>query len=642
MKRVLVLSLAIAAALAAAANGPAYTIEQYLNIRGYGSPAPLPGGALAFLNSSTGVAQVWRLDPGAADPVRVTDFADGVDALAAHPVTGELLVSADDKGDEKNQLYLMNADGSSLRKLTDNPAASYDVADWSADGRFIAFGSNERDVRYFDVYVMDIRTGETRRVWEQDGYNLPVAFAPDGSRLLCWRARGAHDGDLYLVDLAGGGEAKLLTPHEGSVDYGAATWAADGAGFWFTSNEGRDFASLAYYDLAAGTYEWVEIPPWDVEALAASRSGRWLLWSTNEDGYSVLHLRDLKAGVDTVVATGDPGVVDGARFTPAEDALVYAKQTQAAPADIYRWEWAASGDAARLTHADLAGIPAEHLRKAELVFYPSFDGTMVPAFLYKPAGVAHDRTAAAIVWIHGGPEFQARPTFDPVSQYFVDAGYAVLFPNVRGSTGYGKAYADADNVARRDDAHADVKFGWQYLTEQPWCDPFKIGIMGSSYGGYMTLMQLVSNPYLWAGGVDIRGIANFVTYMENTGPWRVELREEEYGSLTRDRDVLVRLSPVTYIHNLRSPLMVIHGARDVRVPIEEAEQIVAAARAIVGADKVMYLRYEDEGHGLSKKANRLDAWPKVVTFFADAFDARERQREQLRAKLEAEREAEEE
>jgi dipeptidyl aminopeptidase/acylaminoacyl peptidase len=468
---------------------------------------------------------------------------------------------------------------------------------------------------------------------QHDGYNRPLAFSPDGYSLLTFRAHGSQDGDLYLVDLETG-ETRHLTPHEGELEIGAVAWAADGEGFYYTHDEGRDFLSLAYFDLARETYEWLETPPWEVEDVVTSWSGRYLFWTTNEDGYDVPHLRDLPSQEDLPPPElPTPGVMWGARFSPDEERLLFTFASPTTPSDVYQWD--IEGEVlTRFTEAELAGIPPTSFVGAELVFYPSFDGTMVPAYLYVPPGAPADNSTAVVVHAHGGPQGQQRPSFDAVYQYWLDAGYAVFAPNFRGSTGYGKTYADADNVAKRTDAVTDVYKGWWYLAEQPWCDRFKIAIYGSSYGGFMVLAELTQKPYHWAAGIDLCGIANFVTFLENTGPWRVALREDEYGSLTEDRALLETLSPLSRAHALRSPLMVIHGANDPRVPVGEAGQLVAEARKVLGPDKVVYLRYEDEGHGLAKLKNRLDAYPRMVAFLEEAFAAREPLRERLTKEFE--------
>ncbi len=629
-----------ACALAAAACG--YTIEQYLNIRGNYQGYWLPGGEeIIFRNQATGVTQAWRVAAGGGWPEQITFFDEGVVYAAAHPVTGKVLAATNVGGNERDQLYVMNADGSSLAALTDNPKVIYEYGDWSRDGRYVAVGANERDERYFDLYVYDLETGGRRLVMRHDGYNQALAFSPDGSSLITYRAHGSQDCDLYLVDVATG-DARHLTPHEGELEVGAVAWAADDRGFYYAHDEGRDYLSLAYYDLAAGEYEWLETPPWDVGDVVTSLSGRYLLWTTNEDGCSALHLRDLKKKKDVTPPKLPPaGVMWGMRFSPDERKLLFTYSSPTAPADVYAWR---IGDAAaaRVTKAALAGIPAESFVAPELVFYPSFDGTTIPAYLYVPRGAKDDRSTAVVVHAHGGPEVQERPSFDEIYQYWLSAGYAVFVPNFRGSTGYGKAYADADNVEKRMDAVRDVYEGWWYLAEQPWCDRFKIAVYGSSYGGFMVLAELTQKPYNWAAGIDIVGIANFVTFLQNTGPWRVPLREDEYGSLERDRELLQAISPLSHVHGIRSPLMVIHGANDPRVPVEEAEQIVAAARMVLGAEKVVYLRYDDEGHGLAKRRNRLDAYPKMVRFLEEAFAAREPLKEKLEKEVEEAERAREE
>ncbi len=617
-----------------AAAAAAYTVEQYLNIRGNAGAAWLPGGDIVFQNMTTGVNQAWRVAAAGGWPEQLTFFDEGVDAVAAHPVTGEIIASVDIHGDERTQLYLLNADGSGLAALTVQPKVIYEFGDWSRDGRWLAYNSNGRDERYFDVYVMDVRTKESRVVMRQDGNNAALAFSPDASRLLVGRARGSQDCDLYLVDVATGA-ARLLTPHEGELNVGAVAWAADGAGFYYASDEGRDFLSLAYYDFATGKSAWRETPPWDVDEVATSWDGRYLLWTTNEDGYAVVHLRDLAKEKEVAPPALPRGVAWGFRFSPDGKDVLFNLSAPTLPSDVYAWRIGAP-EARRVTRASTAGVPPSSFVGAELVSYPSFDGTMVPAYEYAPRDAGGDHATPVVFHVHGGPEVQQRPYFDPVYQYWLDAGYAVFVPNIRGSTGYGKTYADADNVTKRGDAVEDVFYGWKFLAAQPWCDPVKIAIYGSSYGGFLVLAALTAKPYHWAAGVDLRGIANFVTFLENTGPWRVALREDEYGSLARDRAFLEAVSPVNRICRLRAPLMVIHGAHDPRVPIGEAEQVVAKARQVIGADKVSYLRYEDEGHGLSKRANQLDAYPKITAFLADAFAAREKLKGQIRAEIEKE------
>jgi dipeptidyl aminopeptidase/acylaminoacyl peptidase len=253
-----------------------------------------------------------------------------------------------------------------------------------------------------------------------------------------------------------------------------------------------------------------------------------------------------------------------------------------------------------------------------LVRYPTFDGRQIPAFLYLPHG--EQRNLPVVINVHGGPEGQSRPWFNPTIQYLVSRGYGVLDPNVRGSSGYGHEYQSLDDVRLRMDSVADLRHAALWLSESGIADPQRIAVMGASYGGFMVLSAITTYPDLWAVAVDIVGIANFVTFLENTGPWRRKLRESEYGNLENDRAFLEQISPIRSVDRITAPLFVVHGANDPRVPVGEAEQIVSALRA--REVPVEYLRFADEGHGLIKRTNRLVAYPAIARFLERYLGAR--------------------
>jgi dipeptidyl aminopeptidase/acylaminoacyl peptidase len=298
------------------------------------------------------------------------------------------------------------------------------------------------------------------------------------------------------------------------------------------------------------------------------------------------------------------GVVGGFEFAPDSGRLAFTLVGPTRNPDVWVLDLP-EGEPRRVTRSSTAGIPRSSFRQPRPLRYPSFDGREIPALLYEPEG----ENAPVIVNVHGGPESQSRPTFAPVTQYLLHRGYAVLFPNVRGSTGYGKAYTHLDDVELRMDSVRDLAHAAHWLRGR---GHKRVAVMGGSYGGFMVLAALTEYPELWSAGVDIVGIANLVTFLENTGSYRRGLREPEYGSLERDRQFLESISPIHKAGNIRAPLMVIHGKNDPRVPVGEAEQIVERVRKNGGA--VEYLLYEDEGHGLAKLANRLDAYPKIAAF----------------------------
>jgi dipeptidyl aminopeptidase/acylaminoacyl peptidase len=418
------------------------------------------------------------------------------------------------------------------------------------------------------------------------------------------------------------GEVRTLTPEPGAEGpwlHVAAAWSADRRGLYLLSNRGRQFLSLAYLDLASTQLTYLYETSWDIEHLAVTQDGRRIALVTNTDGYSLLEIFDVSNGWEErkslLTPTLPGGVVvetvwshDGTRL-----ALTFATPDDSP--DVWVWDEMA-GVIWRATQSSLGGIPRESFVNPSLIHYPTFDGREIPAFLYLP----HDKQQGlgVVIHVHGGPESQARPVFNPVIQYLVSCGYGVLTPNVRGSTGYGYEYQSLDDVRLRMNSVKDLQYAALWLRESGTADPRRIAVMGGSYGGFMVLAAVTNYPDLWAAGVDIVGIANFITFLENTGPWRRKLREAEYGSLEHDREFLEQISPIRLVDRITTPMFVVHGANDPRVPVGEAEQIVSALRT--HGVPVAYLRFEDEGHGLVKRANRLIAYPAIAHFLDEHLE----------------------
>jgi dipeptidyl aminopeptidase/acylaminoacyl peptidase len=342
---------------------------------------------------------------------------------------------------------------------------------------------------------------------------------------------------------------------------------------------------------------------WDVEGVELSKDGRYLVVSRNVDGYSDVLLFNGR-GLRMPGPRIPEGIVGGFEFSPDSKKLAFTLTAPERNLDVWVLDLP-GGEARRLTRSSTAGIPPRTFRKPRVVRYTSFDGREIPALFHEP----ERENAPVIINVHGGPESQVRPAFAPVTQYLLNRGYAVFFPNVRGSTGYGKEYTHLDDVRLRMDSVRDLAHAAYWLGER---GHGRIAVMGGSYGGFMVLAALTEYPDLWTAGVDIVGIANLVTFLENTGSYRRSLREPEYGSLERDREFLESISPIHKAENITAPLMVVHGKNDPRVPVGEAEQIVDRVQENGGT--VEYLLYEDEGHGLARLKNRLDAYPKIVAF----------------------------
>jgi dipeptidyl aminopeptidase/acylaminoacyl peptidase len=597
-----------------------YHFERFLNVRSASGPSfSSDGKQLSFLTDITGVAEVWTVpvEPQFARPLwpeQLTFRGERVASATYSPLGDTLLVVGDVGGNERSQLYTLSAAGEKFTALTDLPEVVHLFGDWSPDGKFVTYSSNQRDERYFDVYERNIESGEVRLLLQQDGTNYVRGYSPDGQQVLIARAESNVHNHLLIVDRATG-ESRPLTPAPDAEQalHRAACWSGDRRGLYLLCDRGRNFLSLAYLDLATLEMTYLSDTAWDIEQLELTRDGSTMAIVTNENGFSRLDLFDIADGWEArrplLAPTLPPGVVAELVWSPDGSRLALTFVTADDAADIWVWDRDA-GTVWRATQSALGGIPRTSFVSPSLIHYPTFDGRQIPAFLYLPQ--ERQENVPVVIHVHGGPEGQTRPVFNSVIQYLVHCGYAVLAPNVRGSTGYGYEYQSLDDVRLRMDSVADLKHAALWLRESGIADPQRIAVMGGSYGGFMVLSAITTYPELWAAAVDIVGIANFVTFLENTGPWRRKLREAEYGSLEQDREFLEQISPIRAVDRITSPLFVVHGANDPRVPVGEAEQIVAALRA--RDVPVDYLRFEDEGHGLIKRVNRLVAYPAIARF----------------------------
>jgi dipeptidyl aminopeptidase/acylaminoacyl peptidase len=594
-------------------------IERYLNIRSaYGASIGPAGDRLAFLMDTTGVPQVWTVDEPGAWPDQRTFYEERVTFATWSPDRPELAFGMDEGGNEREQLFRLHAETGEITNLTQRPDAKHWWGGWSHDGERFAFASNRRDESVFDVYVQDREaTGnDAELVFEGDGWLSVGGWSPDDARLIVTESHSSFDQDVYVLDVESG-DLRHLTPHEGNVRYGSVNWGPDGENLYLTTDRDADTLNLAR--LNVDTRELtavVEDEEWNVDGVALDEDSRRVVYSRNVDGYTELTAGEL-TGPDRIDELATPdlprGVAGGVSFGPDGERFALTVTSSVDTTNVYVVD-SKSGEANRWTRASTAGIPRDSFVEPELVHYPTFDDRQIPAFFTLPEDSGEGDTPV-VVDIHGGPESQRRPSFSPTKQYFVANGFAVFEPNVRGSAGYGKAYSHLDDKRDRMDSVADVNAGVEWLHDHPAVDSDRIVAMGGSYGGFMVLASLTEYPDLWAAGVDIVGIANFVTFLENTGEWRRELREAEYGSLEEDREFLQSISPTNNIEKIRAPLFVLHGENDPRVPVGEAHQIVEKARE--QGVSVRELIFDDEGHGFSKLENRVRAYTEIVDFLRE-------------------------
>ncbi|WP_335999792.1 S9 family peptidase [Halorientalis halophila] len=597
-----------------------HDLERYLNVRSAYGASNGPEGTVAFLMDATGTPQIWTLDEPGAWPEQRTFYDERVTFCTWSPERRELAFGMDEGGDEFTQLFRLDAEDGTIHPLTATPDAIHYWGGWSHDGDRIAFAANRRDESVFDVYVQSrTEQGEDARlVHEGDGWLALAGWSPDDDRLLVTEHASSFDKDLYVLDLDSG-DLEHVTPHEGDVRYNSPAWGPEGDAIYCCTDRDSDTLRLERLDLDTLDFSVVESGgEWNVDGIALDDDTGRFAFSRNVDGYTDLTVGELTGPTEyetRPAPTLPGGIAGGVSFDPDAERFALSASSRSVNTNVYVSEFE-TGETGRWTEASTAGIPRDSFREPELVHYETFDGREIPAYFTLPeAGTADSADGDAlpvIVDVHGGPESQRRPSFSGLTQYFLSRGYAVFEPNVRGSTGYGKAYTHLDDVEKRMDSVRDLRAGVDWLTDRPDVDPDRIVAKGGSYGGFMVLAALTEYPDLWAAGVDVVGIASFVTFLENTGAWRREHREAEYGSLAEDREFLESISPLNRADRIEAPLFVLHGANDPRVPVGEAEQIAdAVADRGVPVEKLIF---EDEGHGISKLENKIEAYTAVVDF----------------------------
>jgi dipeptidyl aminopeptidase/acylaminoacyl peptidase len=591
-------------------------LQQLLRVRSaYAGRFDADGTHLIFVADLSGVPQVWSIPAaGGGWPELQLAPPDRAQTIHVGPRPGQLVVGADVGGNEHTQLLYVDAPGAAWQALTDDSAHIHTFGSFSPDGTSISYSTNRRTGRWFDVYVRQLASAETRCVLEHDSTNRPGAFSPDGSWLIVTRAWSNSQHELWLVDPWGDRQPRLLTDTSQAAVYEGADWSPDGRFIYCVSDRGRELATPARIDVSSGELVFLFEPNVEVDEAHLDPSGTWLAYACNQHGEAEIVIRTLASGAEQRVQ----GLPPGALYTYWQSALAWDRDgrrlaiswtaSRASP-NVFVWS-GTQPEARRATFAGALDDRLAELTEPEHVQYPSFDARDIPALFYPaPGGVTG---APCVVFVHGGPESQYRPTFQPIVQYLVSAGFAVLAPNVRGSSGYGRTYVHLDDVRKRMDSVADLAHAVAWLRETGRADPRRIAVYGGSYGGFMVLSALTTYPDLWAAGVDLVGISNFVTFLENTGPWRRHLREAEYGSLENDREFLEEISPINKVDRIRAPLLVIHGANDPRVPIGETEQMVARLRSL--GRTVEFLRLDDEGHQIAKLKNKLVAYPLAADF----------------------------
>lgn len=536
---------------------------------------------------------------------QLTFFPERVGGASWQPTRGDYFVfSKDVGGGEWFQYYRYDVDTGAVTLLTDGASRNTGLA-WSNRGDRVAYHSTRRNRRDSDLYLMDpLHPQGDRLLLQLEGGGWEVAdWSPDDTQLLLQEFVSVNESYLWLADVASGAR-RLLTPRGGTpVAYGDAKFARDGKGLWVTADRGAEFKHLAFIDLATGAYQDVTAPlRWDVSSFDLSQDGRRLAYLVNEAGIDRLHLLDPSTRQELPVPQLPVGAIFGARFHPNGRDLALSFVGSRTPGDVYVLD-TASGKVERWTESELGGVVPQQLSEPQLVRWKSFDGLGISGFLTRPPGRFTGKRPV-VISIHGGPEGQARPTYLGRGNYFVnELGVAILQPNVRGSTGFGKTFVALDNGFKREDSYRDIGALLDWIATQPDLDASRVMVTGGSYGGHMA--WAVSSYYgdRIRASLPVVGMSNLVTFLERTESYRRDLRRVEYGD-ERDpqmRAFLERIAPVNNTAKIRHPVFVVQGLNDPRVPYTEAEQMVRTIRG--NGAPVWYLLAKNEGHGFSKKPN---------------------------------------
>ncbi|MFB6194162.1 MAG: prolyl oligopeptidase family serine peptidase [Halobaculum sp.] len=579
-----------------------FEIDRLLAVENVQTPSVRPDGGIVFLSDVTGSLQVWEMDGPGRWPTQRTVHDGGVQFVSHSPTRREFLFGSDDEGNGHTQLYLV--DDATPRRLTDADAV-HRFGGWGPDGDRIAVASNRRRPEAFDVYVTD-RRGEERLVYEADGWLDPAGWHPDGDRLVVIGGASNEDVELFEIDVATG-RRRHLTPFDDAVRFSSPNWADDAV--YLVTDHGADTRYVAR--LADGTLTPIAgTDDHDVAGVAYHHPSRRLAFGRNVNGVSrVVTGRVAGDRLDRFPEPDLPaGVAGEATFGPDGERLTLTVTTRRHPPDVYRID-VTTGAVTRWTTAATGGIPRDQFHEPEPVRYDADDGLAIPAWLTLPPNP--DGPVPAVVDFHGGPERQRRPGFRALTQYLTSRGIAVLEPNVRGSTGYGRRYAALDDGRKRADAVRDAVQAARFLDDHPRVDGDRVAAYGESYGGFLALAA-VTHADRFAAAVSVSGIVDLVAFLEDTAGWRRRRREAEYGSLDEHRAFLADLSPANRLDRLDVPVALVHGENDPRVPVDAVREFADDAPVPV---ETQFL--PGEGHGLRRAESRSTAFAAVARFLTD-------------------------
>jgi dipeptidyl aminopeptidase/acylaminoacyl peptidase len=597
-------------------NAAPVPIADLFYTRSNGGIAWSPEGKEVVISTNlSGRLNLWKASTEGSWPVQLAHSDDRQIGAAWSPDGKWIVYESDTGGNELFHLFGIPADGGATENLTDTSDSSETAAHWSPDGKWLAIERKLKDAPATDIALLD---WSTRKITLLTHESTPdhlwqlVAWDIDGRSIYANRSNAvSSDSSAWRIDVASG-RAEELTPHKGEAVIQLTGVSSDGQTLAVTSNEKGGIPKAALFRAASHTNEWLDSGPWESDSGEFSPDGKSLVWMRNAAGRSDIFVRNLASRQDVKVKLppGDNWIPSDGRIFSREGRMLVKHQASNMPGDY--WIVGADGTSKQLTRSGVASIDPANLPDTHLVSYKSFDGTTISAYLWLPFNLKRDGRAPAVVLPHGGPIGQTIDDFNRTAAALSSRGYVCIAPNVRGSTGYGMAFQKANVKDLGGGDLQDEVYAAKFLVATGYVDVRKIGIAGGSYGGYMTLMALAKTPSIWAAGVDSFGIVNWFTTLQNEDAFLQEYDKALLGDPIHDRKLYVAQSPITFIKQIKAPLLVLHGNNDIRVPKEESEQVVALIQAQHGTVEAHY--YANEGHGFSKRENQIDSLERTVSW----------------------------
>jgi dipeptidyl aminopeptidase/acylaminoacyl peptidase len=567
---------------------------------------------LIYSSNESGIYNIYEVDIASGSTAQLTSSDQESLFVSSYvPNSSDFIYSADQGGNEINHLYLQKRGGETI-DLTPGENEKSIFYQWSQDNTALYYLSNKRDSRYFDLYKMRIDTWEPTLVYENTE-NLSIADISNNEQfLLLSQSVTTSENKFYFVDLMAGKTVEISTS-PGS--YSSAGFSNDNSSFYYITDVDKEFSYLKKYTLDTGTDAVVYETDWDVMYSYLSKNETYRIIGINEDGKNVIRVFDTQTNEAVSLPDFDGGDITSISFSEQENKIRVSVGSSKMPNDLFVYNLE-DQSVRKLTNSLNPAVDASHLVEAEVIRYPSFDGLDIPAIYYKPLTASSQNKVPALVWVHGGPGGQSRANFNPLIQYLTNNGYAVLAVNNRGSSGYGKTFYKMDDKNHGEKDLQDCVWGKKWLQEQADIDPEKIGIIGGSYGGYMTMAAMAFTPDEFKVGVNIFGVTNWIRTLKSIPSFWEASRKALYDELgdpySSDSIRLKKISPLFHADQVKNPVMVLQGANDPRVLQIESDEIVAELEK--NNIPVNYVVFEDEGHGFRKKENQIEGYKQIKEF----------------------------